>query len=218
MKRKPFLVIGLAMIGALLVLGFEAKSALHSEAHIPSVLEIKVSDMSQEERMIASAIIEAYRQLEYATLTFDTSKLSTAFVDDLRFHLPDELRREVEIAFNNAPDKVGYLTYMEAWYNNWERGANLLEETWEKAQKEGKEIGLDDLKLLEEELGFIPAFRRTDPMPPEWEDWFRFYNIDFHEDVAVCLYDDGGRLWRAFLVKKAEGWYIANRILLEIHY
>lgn len=93
-----------------------------------------------------------------------------------------------------------------------------LEEAWEKAQREGKEIGPEDLRLLEEELGFIPAFRRTDPMPSGWEDGFRFYDFDIREDVAVCRYDDGGRLWRAFLVKEAEGWYIASRVLLEVHY
>ncbi len=55
-------------------------------------------------------------------------------------------------------------------------------------------------------------------MPSGWEDGFRFYDFDIREDVAVCRYDDGGRLWRAFLVKEAEGWYIASRVLLEVHY
>jgi hypothetical protein len=106
---------------------------------------------------------------------------------------------------------------MKAWYGNWERGAKLLEETWEKAQREGRGIGPEELKALEERLGFAPAFRRTEPMSPGWENRFRFYEFDIREDVAACLYDDEGSLRRAFLIKKAGKWYIADLVLLEAH-
>jgi len=54
-------------------------------------------------------------------------------------------------------------------------------------------------------------------MPPGWEGWFRFYDFDIRGDVAICLYDDGGSLRRAFLVKRTGKWYIADLVLLEVH-
>jgi len=33
----------------------------------------------------------------------------------------------------------------------------------------------------------------------------------------MCLYNDGGSLRRAFLVKKGGKWYIADLVLLEVH-
>lgn len=226
MKVKVFWALGLAVIAVFVVLGFTVNHARWSESQTPSAFPIEASRMpepieasrmSEEERKIAKAIIEAYRQLEYAMLTFDTSKLSNAFVDDPRFPLRSELRKEVELAFGSVPEGAGYLTYMKAWYRNWERGAERLEEAWERAQREDREIGPEELRALEEELGFGPAFRRTEPMPPGWEDWFRFYDFDIRGDVAMCLYDDGGSLRRAFLVKRAGQWYIADLVLLEVH-
>jgi len=218
MKRKAFLALGLLTIAAFLALGFRVDGHLLSESQAPFVPQVEASKMSREESEIANAIIEAYRQLEYATLTFDTSKLSTAFIDDSHFPLRGDLHKEVELAFSRVPKGAGYLTFMKAWYKNWERGATLLEEAWEKAQKEGKEIGPKELRALEEKLGFAPAFRRTEPMPPGWEDWFRFYDFDIRGDVAICLYDDGGVLQRAFLVKTAGQWYIADRVVVEVHF
>jgi hypothetical protein len=217
MKKKAFLALGLAVIAAFLVLGFTVNRYRWSESQSSSAFPIEASRMSEEEREITKTIIEAYRQLEYVMLTFDTSKLSTAFVDDPRFPLRNELHKEVELAFGGVPQGAGYLTFMKAWYGNWERGAKLLEEAWERAQREGKEIGPEELKRLEEELGFTPAFRRTEPMPTGWENWFRFYEFEIHGDVAMCLYNDGGSLRRAFLVKKGGKWYIADLVLLEVH-
>lgn len=218
MKKKAFFALGLLTIAAFLVLGFKVSGDQRLEFRALFPPQVEASKMSEEESEIANAIIEAYRQLEYATLTFDTSELSTAFIDDPRFPLRGNLHKEVELAFDSVPKGAGCLIYMKAWYKNWERGAKLLEEAWEKAQREGKEIGPEELKALDEKLGFVPAFRRTEPMPPGWEDWFRFYDFDIRGDVAICVYDDGGVLQRAFLVKKAGKWYIADRVVLEVHF
>jgi hypothetical protein len=218
MKGKALLALGLAVITASFIFGFMMNhNEQRSDSYATLASPIEFSQMSEEERKIAEAIIEAYRQLEYATLTFDTSKLSNSFIDDPRFPLRKELRKEVEIAFGRVPKGAGYLTFMIAWYKNWERGAKLLEETWEKAQKEGREISREELMALEESLGFEPAFRRTEPMPPGWENWFRFYEFNIQGDVAICLYDDGGSLRRAFLVKKDGKWYIADLVILNFH-
>ncbi len=69
-----------------------------------------------------------------------------------------------------------------------------------------------------EELGYEPVHRRPEPVPPEWETWFVFYKFDIRNDVATCLYDDGGTLRQAFLVKKGGKWYLADTILLWVHH
>jgi len=143
----------------------------------------------------------------------DYTHALTQIFDDPRFPLRAEPHKEVELAFGGVPKGAGYLTFMKAWYKR----AKLLEEAWEKAQREGREIGPEELKALEEKLGFAPAFRRTEPMPPGWESWFRFYDFEIRGDVAMCLYDDGGSLRQAFLVKKAGKWYIADLVLLKVH-
>jgi len=69
-----------------------------------------------------------------------------------------------------------------------------------------------------EELGYEPVHRRPEPVPPEWDTWFVFYKSDIRNDVATCLYDHGGTLRQAFLMKKGGKWYIADTILLWVHH
>lgn len=172
-----------------------------------------------EEKAIAEAILEAYRLFAYADTTFDTSKFDTVLIDDPRFPLRTELAPEVVRAFGYIPKGAGMLTYMRAWYRNWERGARLLEEMDRKARAEGREgISPKELNEIREKLGYEPAFRRPGPVPPEWEQWFVFYKFDIRGDIAMCLYDDGGVLRQAFLVKKDGKWYIADSIPLWSHY
>ncbi|MBC7228124.1 MAG: hypothetical protein H5T61_13000 [Thermoflexales bacterium] len=172
-----------------------------------------------EEKQIAETILEAYRLFAYADMTFDTSKFDTVLIDDPRFPLRSENTLEVIKAFGYIPPGAGMLTYMRAWYRNWERGALLLEGAERKAWTEGRKgISAEELNEIEEKLGYEPVFKRPEPVPSGWEKWFVFYKFDIRGDVAMCLYDDGGVLRQAFLVMKEGKWYIADNIPLWSHY
>lgn len=199
------------------------------------------SSLSPEEAEVKEVILEAYRQMGFRGLSFDTSRLDEFFIDDPRFPLRRELRKEVELAFGEVPEGAGYLTYMRAWYRDWEkRGTLALEELyWQKAKVARPRLcpsSSANFRLLEivwerlerwpgvasfeAQLGYFPVFRspmENEAIPEDWMQSFRFLDFEIQGDKAMCLYDDWGTLRRAYLVNKGGRWYIADSILLAVH-
>ncbi len=228
-----YLALGAAIFFPLI--GFEIAYSRCSPASHPSL-----SSLSPEEAEIKEAILEIYRQMGFEGLTFDTSRLDNFFIDDPRFPLRKELQEEVALAFGEVPEGAGYLTYMRAWYKNWEeRGTPALEEVWQKAmaarcrpnnsslvicqlvetvwEKLERRPGV---KSLEAQLGYFPVFRspmEDEGIPENWIERSRFLEFKIEGDKAICLYDDWGTLRRTYLVSKGERWYIADSILLAVH-
>jgi len=179
-----------------------------------------------EEADVKEAVLEIYRQMGFKGLTFDSSRLHEFFIDDPRFPLRQELREEVELAFGEVPEGAGYLTYMRAWYKNWEkRGTPALEELyWQKAKVARSrlcpsspasfrwlEMVLERLERqpgvasVEAELGYYPTFRsplENEGIPEDWIERFRFFEFEIQRNVAMYLYDDWATLRRAYLVNK----------------
>ncbi len=179
-------------------------------------------------------------KMGFKGLTFDPSRLDDFFIDDPRFPLRRELQEEVDLAFGEVPEGAGYLTYMRAWYKNWEnRGTPALEEVWQKAIVARCRLNNSSLvichlvetvwekierrpgvKSLEAQLGYFPVLRspmENEGIPEDWIERFRFLEFEIEGDKAMCLYDDWGALRRAYLVRKGERWYIADSILLAVH-
>ena len=199
------------------------------------------SPLSPEEAQVKEAILEVYRQMGFKGLTFDTSRLDEFFIDDPRFPLRRELRKEVELAFGEVSEGAGYLTYMRAWYKNWEkRGTPALEELyWQKAKVANPRLcpsspanftwlemvwerfeGRPGVASLEAQLGYFPVFRspmENEGIPDDWLERFHFFHFEIEGDKAMCLYSDWGTLRRAYLVNKGGRWYIADSILLRVH-
>jgi len=198
------------------------------------------SSLSLEETEVKEAILEAYRQMSFKGLTFDTSRLDEFFINDPRFPLRQELREEVEFAFGRVPEDAGYLTYMRAWYKNWEeRGTPASKKVWQKAKVARPrlcpsspasfrwlEMVLERLERqpgvasLEAELGYFPAFRtpmENEGIPGNWIERFHFFGFEIQGHQAICLYDDWGTLRKAYLVNVGGKWYIADNILLAVY-
>ena len=175
------------------------------------------SSLSPEGAKVKEAILEAYHQMGGAGPTFDTLRLDEFFIDDPRFPLRRELRKEVELAFGEVPEGAGYLTYMRAWYKNWEkRGTPALEKVWQEATHACR----PKLKSLEAQIGYFPTIRRRmmESLPEGWEEKrFRFFEFEIQGDKAVCFYEDCGTLRRAYLVNKGGRWFIADSILLAAY-
>lgn len=198
------------------------------------------SSLSPEEAEVKEVILEVYRQMGLRGLTFDTSRLDEFFIDDPRFPLRRELRREVELAFVEVPEGAGYLTYIRAWYKNWEkRGTPALEEVLQKAKVARPRLcpsspanfhllemvwerleGRPGVVSLEAQLGYFPVFRspmENEGIPKDWLERFRFFDFEIQGDKAMCRYDDWGTVRRAYLVNKGGRWYIADSVLLRVH-
>ena len=198
------------------------------------------SSLSLEEAKVKKAILDAYRQMGFKGLTFDTSRLDEFFIDDPRFPLRQKLREEVELAFGEVPEGAGYLTYMRAWYKNWEkRGTPALKEVWQEAigarrGLKGSSLAICHLveivweklerrpgmRSLEAQLGYFPVFRspmKNEGIPEDWIERFHFFEFDIQGDKAMCLYSDWGTLRRAYLVNRGGKWYIADSILLAVY-
>ncbi len=228
MKKRLFIVIAIGSIVALATIAMNSYVVLpwgskDMRSEFPSGPELLTPGPPKLpeglEKEIAETILEAYRLFAYADITFDTSKFDTVLIDDPRFPLRSEDIWEVIKAFGYIPKGAGELTYMRAWYKNRKRGAVLLEEAERKAKAEGREgISAEEFNAIKEKLGYEPVFRRPEPMPPEWETWFVFYKFDIRGDVAMCLYDTGGTLEQAFLVRKDGKWYIASFVPIWVHH
>lgn len=195
---------------------------------------------SPGEMEIQEAILAVYRQMGFRGLAFDTSRLNEFFIDDPRFPLRQELREEVRVAFGQAPQGAGYLTYMRAWYKNWEaRSPATMEEVWLKAigarHRLNHSAGIichwlelarehlerrPGVKSLEAQLGYFPVFRdpkENESIPEDWIERFHFFVIEIEGDKATCLYEDWGTLRKAYLVNRDGRWYIADSILLAVY-
>jgi hypothetical protein len=206
----------------------------------PVCLPPPPSPLSPEETEVKEVILEAYSQMGFKGLTFDTSRLDEFFIDDPRFPLRRELRKEVELAFGEVSEGAGYLTYVRAWYKNWEkRGTPTLKKIWQEAigarrRLNGSSLAICRLveivceklerqpgvKSLEAQLGYFPVFRspmENEGIPEDWMERFHFFEFEIDEDKAMCLYSDWGTLRRAYLVNKGGKWYIADNILLEVY-
>lgn len=196
------------------------------------------SSLSPQEAEVGEAIREVYFHLGFKGPISNTARLDEFFTDDPRFPLRQELREEVELAFGEVPEGAGYLTYMRAWYKNWQkRGSPALMKIWQEAvvarprfkslpvcclvevawEKFDRRPGV---KSLEAELGYFPVFRSPmegEGIPEDWIERFRFFEIKLDGDVATCLYNDWATVRRAYLVNKGGKWYIADSILLEVY-
>ena len=203
--RKSLLVIGSLLVVAVLALGFRfANGARRPE---PISLEEKV-ELTPEEREIKEAILEGYRQLGHADLTFDYSVLEKAFVDDPRFPLEPPFREKVKLAFGKVPEGAGWLTWLKARYILYKGGVEALE-----AYERG-EISREELRELEKKG--IEAIVKRPFIPEGWEQWFHFYDFKIDGHMAECVYSSGMRIYRAYLVKRDGKWFIASMKIIGI--
>lgn len=199
------------------------------------------SPLSPEELAVKETILDIYRHMSFKGLAFDTSRLDQFFVDDPRFPLRQELRHEVELALGQVPEGAGYRTYMRSWYKNWNRrGTPALEELYRRRAITARprlclsspatfrwlEIRLERVEgqpgvaSIEAQLGYFPLFRspmKNEGIPEDWMQRFHFFQFEIQGEKATCLYNDWGTLRRAYLVRKAGKWYIADSVLLAVY-
>lgn len=208
--RRSLLVLGSLLVVALLALGFRfANGARRPEWSEPISLEEKV-ELTPEEMEIKEAILEGYRQLGHADLTFDYSVLEKAFVDDPRFPLERPFHKEVKLAFGEVPKGAGWLTWLKARYINYKGGVEALE-----AYERG-EISPEELRELEKQ-GIEPYVRRPYiPTDEDRERMYRFYDFKIDGDLAECVHLCGMRIVRTYLVKRDGKWFIAYMKIIGI--
>jgi len=226
------------LIAALLFLLISLEKSTSLSSHCGLTPHPPPSALSLEEVEVKETILEVYRLMGFKGLAFDTSRLDEFFTDDTRFPLRNELQEQVELAFGEVPEGAGYLTYISAWYKNWERkGTPTLDEAWQQAKAakcrySGSSLAIyveiireklerqPGVKSLEAQLGYYPVFRspmENESIPEDWIERFHFLKFEIEGDKAICLYDDWGTVRSAYLVYKEDKWYIADNILLQVH-
>ena len=211
MKKRGWIFFGLTItiIAALLV----AQKWLNSK---PTIAAVGVPD-TEEARQIMTTIERAYQLFAVADRTFDTSQFPTVFIDDSDVPLSRAELEQLRSWLGTGPEGAGYLTFITAYYADWRDGALRLESAWAKAKAEGRDDLAHDewMEIVNSSGGRPPAVRRQDPIK---KDKLRFDSIDIRGEKAIVLYDDGGALWEATLVRRNGRWYIAGRNPTRVHF
>ena len=166
---------------------------------------------------IKAVIDRAYWLDGIAARTFDVSQFATVYVNDPAVQLSSEgadFLARARAGHPDAPSSSGFLDYKLAFYGHWQVGAERLEQLQARAKAEGREVTATELQAIATG-GQPPAPRRTDPM---YQTRLRFDSVRIDGQRAEVVFDDGAVLQRMFLVKTPDGWKIAGRRIIQVHF
>jgi hypothetical protein len=143
-----------------------------------------------ETKGIITALERAYEITAKAGHDFNTSNLSSAFVNDSRFTLnPEKLEFTQHFTNNSTLASPGLLDYKLAFYHWWsEYLDNYNNSEWTN------------------KWGHAWDAEKT----PEQDYPLRIVSIEIHEEFSIAYLYDGRNLVELYLVKIDEKWYVAG--------
>jgi len=134
-----------------------------------------------------------------AARTLSTDQFVTVFINDGRFPLTAKQAGLVSKSKPEASANAGYLTYMTAYFEQWQRGAQALTRI-EAARARGAAPALADTAIF--------ASARTDP----WvKPTFEYKSINASPDASLATLEavGDGQIYRVTMVKSNGRWYVA---------
>lgn len=167
---------------------------------------------SSHVQQIKSIIQRSYELGAIAARNFDVSQFASVYANDSAYPLTSDQKEFVNKIFPDSGNRSGMLTYMTAYYANWQLGAERLEQLQAKAKSEGRELTVEDLQKAD---GIVGPPRRTDPI---YKTNLRFDDITVTKNRAEVIFDDGAATQRMNLVRTPNGWRIVAIELLSAHF
>ena len=167
--------------------------------YIPNTVEV------QE---IIQTVETAYDIEAEAAYDFNTERISSVFVNDLRFEVnPDKLEFIRAFTYNSSLERAGYLDYKTAYYNWWNDSTLRFEALKEKAQAENREIAQDEINsLIDSKWGMAPARAKS----PNREIILQFISVNLDGDLATIYLHTGYQVVIISLVQVDGKWYVAG--------
>jgi hypothetical protein len=164
---------------------------------------------------IIKTVERAYEIENEAAFTLDISKLTTVYINDLRFRVePSTLKTVREMTDNLSLESAGWLDYKLAYWT-WRRDAILNSEAvHKKAKEENRELTTDERASLRDKYGRWAPVRSEGKIK---ETNLSFTSVCVIGGLAKVVVDDG--IWKQemTLVLVNHQWYIAFSRGIEFH-
>ena len=139
---------------------------------------------------------------------FDYSRLSSVYVNDLRYPVDDEKLGFIRMVTDNPSlESAGYLDYKTAYYPWWLEGKRQWEEIYSKAQAENREVSEEERNAFQaSKWGKYPGGACN----PIGKIEAIIVSILVEDDVATVVYGIGSRVKEATLILIDGHWLIAQ--------
>lgn len=139
---------------------------------------------------------------------FDYSRLSSVYVNDLRYPVDDEKLEFIRIVTDNPfLASAGYLDYKTAYYPWWLEGKRQWEEIYSKAQAENRDVSEEERNaFLLSKWGEYPGGACN----PVGKIEAIIVSILIEDDIATVVYGIGSRAKEATLALIDGYWLIAQ--------
>ncbi len=215
---KSVFVAGLLLVALLIGTASMAAMKETQEAAWPKLQTSKVTEPT-DEAAVRSVIERSYDVVGLASQTFDTSQFPSVFTNDRDTPLSEEqldYLSKSEKRLGKSFTEHGWLSYKLAFFQEWQVGAESLEQAEQKALAENRTMTADELGALHgfSGSGSPPAPRGS---APTHKTTVSFSRITLDGTRAEVIYDDGAVTYLTALVKTPNGWRIAGERYLAYH-